>query len=330
MSMLRNVKIPIVILCLSVTAYAEVPKQINHQGVVSVNGVRFDGTGLFKFAIVDPDTGTNLWSSDGSITGGVGGTPTAAVSLTVANGVYSVALGDTTLTNMTEEISPSVFNDDNAVLRIWFDDGVNGNQQLTPDHKLTTAPYAHVTAIGVPVGTIVAYAGPNTPSGWLVCDGSAVSRETFSALFAAIGIAWGHGDAATTFNLPDLRGRFLRGVDNGAGNDSDSAGRTASNPGGNMGDNIGSFQDDNIASHIHQAGSLAATFQTAGGALHWRSLATPPWSASSAFAATTVGEPGNTFTFGSQVFNSTAAASGSFGAEDNRPVNCYVNYIIKQ
>ena len=126
-------------------AFAAVPKEINHQGVVSVNGQKFDGTGLFRFAIVDPDSGTNLWSNDGSITDAVGGEPAAAVSLTVTKGVYTVILGDindATMPNMTEAIASSVFADDNAVLRIWFDDGVNGLHQLTPDHKLTTAPYS--------------------------------------------------------------------------------------------------------------------------------------------------------------------------------------------
>lgn len=125
--------------------WATVPQQINHQGVVSVNGVPFSGMGLFRFAIVDPDAPSNLWSNDGSITGAVGGIPTLAVSREVVNGVYTVILGDINdpdMPNMTEEIAPSVFNDDNVRLRIWFDDEVNGLQQLTPDHKLTTAPYS--------------------------------------------------------------------------------------------------------------------------------------------------------------------------------------------
>jgi len=137
------------ILAVASRATAEVPQQINHQGVVSVNGERFDGPGAFRFAIIDPgddnDPSEVLWSNDGSITGAIGGIPTAAVSLTVTNGVYSVSLGDTNdrdMPNMTEVIAPSVFAGNNAVLRIWFNDGENGNQQLAPDHKLTTLPYA--------------------------------------------------------------------------------------------------------------------------------------------------------------------------------------------
>lgn len=57
------------------------------------------------------------------------------------------------------------------------------------------------------------------PSGWLICDGSAVSRSTYADLFLAIGTAYGSGDGTTTFNIPDYRGRFMRGFDAGAGRD---------------------------------------------------------------------------------------------------------------
>jgi microcystin-dependent protein len=59
----------------------------------------------------------------------------------------------------------------------------------------------------IPSGLIAAWAASASPPGWLVCDGSAVSRATYSALFAAIGTTWGSGDGSTTFNLPDLRDR---------------------------------------------------------------------------------------------------------------------------
>lgn len=72
-------------------------------------------------------------------------------------------------------------------------------------------------APSVPPGTIVAFAGLNAPSGWLVCDGSPVSRSTHAALFGAIGTAHGSGDGSTTFNLPDLRGRVTMGRGLGPG-----------------------------------------------------------------------------------------------------------------
>jgi len=91
----------------------------------------------------------------------------------------------------------------------------------------------------VPVGSIQALAYvPGAPiAGWLYCDGDAVSRTTYADLFAAIGTTYGVGDGSTTFNLPDLRGVFLRGLDDGKGYDS---GRT-----------IGSYQADDNKAHTH-------------------------------------------------------------------------------
>lgn len=124
----------------SLASAAAVPAVVQHQGVVTVNGVRFTGPGSFKFAILDTATGLNLWTNDGTQLGGTN-PPSAAVALTITDGIYNVALGDMSLPNMTA-ISVSIFSNSNIALRIWFDDGVNGLQQLTPDHKLRTVPYA--------------------------------------------------------------------------------------------------------------------------------------------------------------------------------------------
>ena len=64
-------------------------------------------------------------------------------------------------------------------------------------------------------GTIEMYAGQNAPAGWLICDGSAISRTTYSKLFEIIGQTYGTGDGSTTFNLPDMRGRTPIGVGTG-------------------------------------------------------------------------------------------------------------------
>jgi microcystin-dependent protein len=74
------------------------------------------------------------------------------------------------------------------------------------------------TGIGdTPVGTVNWFAAATAPVGWLVADGRAVSRSAYAALYAVIGITYGTGDGTSTFNLPDLRGMFLRGVDNAGG-----------------------------------------------------------------------------------------------------------------
>lgn len=72
----------------------------------------------------------------------------------------------------------------------------------------TAAPVA-----SVPSGSVTAFAGAAAPSGWLMCNGSAVSRTTFADLFAVIGTTYGVGDSSTTFNLPNLNGRVPAGFD---------------------------------------------------------------------------------------------------------------------
>lgn len=71
-------------------------------------------------------------------------------------------------------------------------------------------------AFGI-TGMVVPYAGSTAPTGWALCYGQAISRSAFAALFAIIGTTYGVGDGSTTFNLPDLRGRSVFGVDNMGG-----------------------------------------------------------------------------------------------------------------
>ena len=118
-----------------------------------------------------------------------------------------------------------------------------------------------------PSGTIKPFAGKVLPDGWLWCDGSEVSRETYKDLWNAIIVYWGQGNNATTFNLPDLRGNFLRGVDNMnntvgvgggvAGNDPDAGSRIAKYTGGNTGNEVGSYQGDAFQGHKHNSNGHA-------------------------------------------------------------------------
>lgn len=94
-------------------------------------------------------------------------------------------------------------------------------------------------------GDIKFHAANAIPPGWLKANGAAVSRTAYAALFAAIGTTYGAGDGATTFALPDLRGEFLRGFDDGRGVDS--------------GRGFGSAQVDAFKSHRHSGGEIIAT-----------------------------------------------------------------------
>jgi microcystin-dependent protein len=114
-------------------------------------------------------------------------------------------------------------------------------------------------SLAVPVGGIVAYGGviddkvrqSLLAQGWMPCDGALLQEADYPDLHKAIGTAFGGSKDAKSFRLPDLRGRFLRGTDGGAGNDPDAKSRVASAEGGHVGDNVGSKQDDALVAHVH-------------------------------------------------------------------------------
>ena len=176
-----------------------------------------------------------------------------------------------------------------------------------------------------PPGTVAPYAGTTAPQGWLLCDGSAIGRTTYAGLFAAIGSAHGEGDGVNTFNLPDYRGRFLRGVDDGAGRDPDAGSRTAMNAGGATGDEVGSVEAEATALpgnpfatsmdglHSH----LAPTTTGTGGAYEVGGIY-PEASGFDYVAAAPTSADG---------LHSHTVASG--GDAETRPVNAAVNWIIK-
>lgn len=89
----------------------------------------------------------------------------------------------------------------------------------------------------IDAGTLAFFGMSTAPSGWLKANGAAVSRTTYADLFTAIGTTHGSGDGSTTFNVPDLRGEFIRGWDNGKGTDSGRA--------------FGSSQTDAFQAHKH-------------------------------------------------------------------------------
>lgn len=178
-----------------------------------------------------------------------------------------------------------------------------------------------------PTGTIQPHAGGTAPDGFLVCDGSIVNIADYPKLYAVIGTSWGHGNEVSpgvsdglTFHLPDLRGRFLRGVDNGAGRDSDASIRTAGNAGGNTGDSVGSVQGDairnitaSVSSRVH--GPDGGVFSPSSGAFYSTN-------------ADAEGARGYTFQTNYKTLNFDASIQVPTGS-DNRPRNVNVTYIIK-
>jgi hypothetical protein len=138
------------VLLLAAVVEAQVPGFINYQGRIVDNGTNFTGTGQFEFALINGTSGTtNYWANDGT----AAGQPRLAVPLPVTKGLYSVLLGDTTISNMTVAIPATVFTNADVRLRVWFNDGVSGFQQLTPDQRLAAVGYAMMAA-SVPAGAI--------------------------------------------------------------------------------------------------------------------------------------------------------------------------------
>lgn len=153
----------------------------------------------------------------------------------------------------------------------------------------------------VQTGSIQAFSGNGAiPSGYLLCDGAAISRTTYARLFNVVSTSFGYGDNSTTFNIPDFRGRFLRGVDETAGRDPDKATRTAMNTGGASGNNVGSVQGHMYESHRHsltggRGGDLGYPRRYDGnGDLH-----------------------------------TDMSPIGYNGGNETRPINAYVRFIIK-
>jgi microcystin-dependent protein len=104
-----------------------------------------------------------------------------------------------------------------------------------------------------PPGSIRHYAGAGLPTGFLECNGAAINRTTYAALFAAIGTVYGAGNGSTTFNLPDFRGEFLRGWDSGRGVD--------------PGRSLGSAQGYLVELHTHLLMAVATNSGLGGGSV---------------------------------------------------------------
>ena len=129
---------------------AEVPPFISYQGRVSVDGLPFTGAGTFKFSLIQEATGLSIWSNDGTHPDGT--EPDTAVPLSVANGLFVTLLGEAAV--MSPFPGGLFENYADLKLRVWFSDGVQGFEQLQPDTRLASVPYA-LSAI-VPAGSITA------------------------------------------------------------------------------------------------------------------------------------------------------------------------------
>lgn len=163
------------------------------------------------------------------------------------------------------------------------------------DGTLVQEPAAEISDLGLAVGTIVPYAGSSVPTGWLLCDGTAVSRATYSTLFGILSTTFGVGDGATTFNLPDIRQRF-------------PLGKAASGTGSTLGSTGGTID------HLHTGPSHTHT-----GPSHTHSIAAGGTGVTGAPSATTEVQSGTGATVASSTHTHTGpshdhgAATGAEG-----------------
>ena len=236
---------------------------------------------------VSSGTTADIWATDGNtvhVTGtttitGLGTAPRVGA---IRNVVFDGAL---TLTHSSSLILPGGANITTAAgdCMIVYADTTSIARILAYTKADGTAVVVAAGGGGggsVEVGMISDYAGSSAPSGWLLCYGQAISRTTYSDLYAIVGTTYGVGDGSTTFNLPDLRGRVVAGKDNMGGV---SANRLTDASGGLNGDTLGDtggsethtlsgaesgtsahqhattgLTTDNESSHTHAAGTLAA------------------------------------------------------------------------
>ena len=131
----------------------------------------------------------------------------------VASGDTSHASGDGTIAQGAHQTAIGAYNiaDSSSLLIIG-----NGTGPAARANALTVDRNGNVIGLGM-AGMVQMFAGSTAPTGWLMCNGQAVSRTTYATLFAVIGTTYGTGDGSTTFNVPDMRGRAPIGVGQGSG-----------------------------------------------------------------------------------------------------------------
>jgi len=221
-------------------------------------------------------------------------TVTANAASATANGIAATA--NTALTNSTNAVNTANSANSTATTANTTANTANttANSALSTANAATsTANTALSTAQALnPTGMVIWVAMSSAPAGFIKANGAAVSRTTYSALFAAIGTTFGSGDGSTTFNVPDLRGEFIRGWDDSREVDS--------------GRGFGSSQSHQLQEHTHTVTYFS------------RNVGDPP-------NPITIGDFQNT---GNTKQTNSAGTTGNFGSE-TRPRNVALLACIK-
>jgi microcystin-dependent protein len=209
------------------------------------------------------------------------------LQITTASTTYLPLAGGTLTGTLTLDAAPTA--DLQAATKKYVDDEIAGIDVSDP----------------TPSGTIIYTARTTAPTGYLKANGAAVSRTTYADLFTAIGTIYGSGDGSTTFNVPDLRGEFVRGFDDSRGVDS---GRT-----------LGSAQAEMIGQHNHTVNDPG----------HSHSLNYTPIKDGGGILAGRDGPAHNMSTGGGVNGNTTGISINNNSGTENRPRNVALLACIK-
>lgn len=300
---MKKTIITLIALFVSATAFSQ---QAHYQGKIFISGKPATGKHSIQFSIGAPLN----WTS-----------PTQIVDIT--NGLFSTVINfpanlfdaNNSVRQMIVVLDTNIIVDTvslfaplerDPTVRNYIKDSITWND--IKNKPVSNGRLKDSTGFITPVGGVIAYAGHTVPDGWLLCDGRLLNRANYSDLFDAIGTAWGNSNSSN-FRLPDMRGMFLRGVDNspteGTSNtDPNSSSRTTTNSGGNTGNNVGTKQDDEFKNHTH---GITANQRGAGTGIS---------GVVSHFGGGSNGTP-------------TAVTIQNSGGSETRPKNVYVYYIIK-
>jgi microcystin-dependent protein len=270
------------------------------------------GTTTSTAATITSGTITNLASTTGTIATLNSTTGTIATLNSTTGTIATLNSTTGTITNLSTTLAGdfTISQGTGTLGTSGVTAGAYGSSTIIPTFsvdakgRITTVSTASVTASvsGTVVGSIIAWTTGTAPSDYLHCDGSAINRTTYAGLFGVISTSYGTGDGSTTFNIPDYRGRFLRGFANGQSTDPDRATRTNRGD-GTTGDNVGTNQADEFKGHNHSATTTARNIATGGA--------------------------GNLASGGGSPNTAGSVTIGTSGGNETRPINTYVMWCIK-
>ena len=241
------------------------------------------------------------------------------VSSPTGTTVFPIAIGE-----ISKKVQLSTINNN------FSSSGTIGNVFAGQNVKLSQSPATTISSISFAFpGAIFPYPSSDIPNGWLLCNGQAVSRQTYASLFDAVGVTYGSGDNRTTFNLPDLRGRSIFGRETMGGQA--SSGRLTNSRSGNVnGTVLGATGGEDL--HV-----LVSSESSIPGHTHSYTSATTIYSGNQLVDARSSGcnsdvpstECGGSIAMAYQFTTLAVPSNPSAAGHNNLPPLVFLNWVIK-